>query len=108
MKKKDVWLQLFKKNKSIAELDSLEKEYKDNKVSYRNTYVRISDIIRSFIFDATKINVQNYTLQDVEKLDMPVLTELMKEYYKPEFSYNEQGNVIESINKTREAIRKWS
>ncbi len=96
------------KNKSISELNKLEKEYSENKVSYRNAYVRISGIIRSFIFDATKIKVQNYTLQEIEKLNMPVLTNLMNEYYKPEFAYNEQGNVIESINKTREAIRKWS
>ena len=63
---------------------------------------------RSFIFETTNIKVQNYTLNDISKINMPTLYELVSEYYDPEFSRISKGNIINSIAKTREVIVKWN
>ena len=96
------------KNKYILELNSLEKQFDSNKVTNRNAYILLSGTIRNFIYEVTNIKVQNYTLREVDRLNIPVLTELMNEYYKPEFDYDDEGNLKNSINKTREVIKKWN
>ena len=39
---------------------------------------------------------------------MPILYELVEEYYVPEFSEKSIGNIKLSIEKTRKVIEKWS
>ena len=52
--------------------------------------------------------MQNYTLKEIENLNMPILYELIKEYYNPEFSKNIKGNILSSIEKTEKVIHKWN
>lgn len=98
-------------------LDEIKKEYleqikklEDNlgTITNRKAYQNLSIIIRSFVFEATKINVQKCTLKEIKQYNLPVLTELVEEYYAPEFSKNEEGVISSSIEKTRKAIEKWS
>ena len=96
------------KEKYLSQLDQLEKMVKDNHISIRHAYQKVSMTIRQFVNEITGIKVQNCTLQDIEKLNMPLLTELMKEYYEPEFSEKSGGNIKNSIQKTRMVIEKWS
>ena len=48
-----------------------------------------------------------YTLNDIKKIKMDNLTKLVEEYYEPEFSKEGNGDIISSIDKTREVIVKW-
>lgn len=95
------------KNKYLLELDKLVEEVNNNSINTRKAYQKLSKLIRNYIFEATGIKVQNYTLAEIEKVNMPSLCELVREYYDPEFSFSSSGNVIESINKTRVVIEKW-
>ena len=95
------------KNKYIDKLNKLEDSVKGNKISNRGAYLAISRIIREFVKEITRIDVVKYTLSDIKNLKMDNLYELVKEYYEPEFSYNSQGDIIKSINKTRKEIHLW-
>ena len=44
---------------------------------------------------------------DIKSVDMPILYELVSEYYDPEFSKEAYGDIKKSINRTREVIEKW-
>ena len=74
----------------------------------RAGYQELSIIIRTFVNEVTGIEVQNYALKEIKKLEMPLLYELIKEYYAPEFSENSLGDIENSINKTRKVIEKWN
>jgi len=56
----------------------------------------------------TNIKVQNYTLSDIEKINIPILYELVKEYYEPEFSKSSEGNILISLEKTRKVMESWN
>jgi len=96
------------KQKYIKILIDLEKKLDNNNISIREAYQKLSSAIRYFVYEVTNIKVQNYTLQDIKKLDMPILYELVEEYYVPEFSEKSIGNIKLSIEKTRKVIEKWS
>lgn len=95
------------KEKYIAELDSIYMDFTQQKTDIRKAYQRMSVCIRRFVHEATGIRVQNCTLGDIGKMNMPMLYSLVKEYYAPEFAEHSEGDVIDSLIKTRSLIERW-
>ena len=95
------------KEKYLTLVNNLLKEVKSNNIKSRIAYQRLSNYIRCFIYESTNIKVQNYTLEDIKKVDIPILYELVSEYYDPEFAKFSEGNIISSIEKTRMVIARW-
>lgn len=96
------------KRKYLLKIQELENNFNGKKVSNRKAYQDLSSIIRTFIFEATNIKVQNYTLKEIKMINIPILYDLVSEYYDPEFSIVSKGNIISSINKTRMVIERWN
>ena len=96
------------KKKYIKKIDLLENKIKAEKISVRVAYQHLSNIIRYFIFEVTDIKVHNYTLLEIERLNMPQLSSLIQEYYAPEFAKQSIGNIKVSLEKTRKVIEEWS
>ena len=96
------------KKKYLKKIESVEEKLNNKKMSIRSAYQNLSSIIRYFVFEVTNIKVQNCTLREIEKLNMPMLTELIEEYYAPEFSKHSLGNIKSSLEKTRKVIEKWN
>lgn len=92
----------------INKLNLLEQELLAKKITSRKAYQELSSLIRDFTFELTGLEVQTCTLKDIKKLNIPVLFELIKEYYDPEFSKISKGNITASINKTKEVIDRWN
>ncbi len=92
----------------LNQLNELLNSINNHSLTNRKAYQELSKIIRKFIYEMTSIQVQNYTLTDIEKINMPILSELVREYYDPEFSKISGGNIIHSIEKTRKVIESWN
>ena len=99
---------LFIKGKYLNQLDTIEYRYTNNMIELREAYQLISEAIRLFVFEITDITTQNYSLAEIKKLNIPILYELIKEYYEPEFASKSVGNFEASINKARGVINKWN
>ena len=95
------------KNKHLRELETIEYQYKNNKLELRKAYQLISENVRLFIFEVTDITTQNYSLMEIKKLNIPNLYETIAEYYEPEFSKKTSGDFINSINKAKAIIQKF-
>lgn len=95
------------KNRYLEQVDVILNEFKSNNIDNRQVYYKLSILIRQFVFEMTNINVNYYTLSDIEKLNIPVLYELLYEFYIFEFSKISQGNVLSSIKKTKDVIFRW-
>lgn len=95
------------KNRYLTHVNDLLKDVNNNKISNREAYQKLSIYIRNFIYETTNIRVQNYTLSEIKKVNIPILYELVSEYYDPEFSSESGGNIVSSIEKTRMVIARW-
>lgn len=95
------------KNEYIEKINIISKKIDNKEINNRKAYQELSSIIRLFVYEVTNLKVQNYTLRDIKNLNMPILYELVKEYYVPEFSKNSMGNIKASLEKTRGVIEKW-
>lgn len=96
------------KDKYLKKLDFIENQYNGNKIKLRQAYLQISEAIRMFVFEMTDIKTQNYSLNEIKNINIPVLYDLIKEYYEPEFAFKSVGDFNSSINKARGVILKWN
>lgn len=96
------------KKKYLLKLQELSNNLNSNNITSRKAYQSLSNIIRNFIYEVTNIKVQNYTLKEIKMVNIPILYELVSEYYDPEFAKISKGNISSSINKTRMVIEKWN
>lgn len=95
------------KNKYLQQLNDIEDKYLNKKIELRKAYQLISEAIRLFVFEVTDITTQNYSLTEIKKINIPVLYELIEEYYEPEFASKTIGDFNSSINKARRVINEW-
>ena len=92
----------------IKQLADIEKKYSANELTNRKAYQKLSIVVRQFVCEVTNIKVTNYTLQELKELNMPKLYALIEEFYTPEFAVKDDGNFLESIQKTRKVIEEWN
>lgn len=95
------------KNKYLYNIELLLENLDNKKISSRIAYQNLSRLIRNFIYEVTNIKIQYYTLEDIKTLNMPIVYKLVEEYYNPEFQRNSNGNIKESIEKTKKVIKEW-
>lgn len=96
------------KEKYIKKLEKLDNDLKMKKIKEKEAYQNLSKLIRNFMYETKNIKVQYYTLKEIEKLNIPMLEELIKECYDNEFKKETTGNINNTIEKTRKVIEKWN
>lgn len=96
-----------KKKKYLAELGYIETDLFNNRITVREAYQKISITIRMFIFEVTGIKVQKYTLTEIRRVNIPQLTNLVREYYEPEFARETKADIRASIYRTKTLIERW-
>ncbi len=95
------------KSECFMDLDVISRKLVEEKITLRDAYQLTSARVRKFVNQATGINVQNYTLEEIQTLRIPQLEELIKDYYSPEFAWNSVGDFAESMEKTKRVIEQW-
>ena len=95
------------KRKYLKDLYDLSVEFSSDRVNLRKAYQRMSAIIRNFVFEATGVKVQNYTLDDIRNAGLPRLEALVAEYYSPEFARMSEGDFSDSMMRTKKVIEQW-
>ncbi len=95
------------KEKYLRMISYLEKEIDENKINNRKAFQKLSKIIRLFVYEMTSIKLQNYSLDEIKTLNIEELSQLVEEYYDPEFAKYSKGDLKKSIEKTKKVIELW-
>ena len=96
-----------KKRKYLSRLSFIESDLMNRKITVRQAYHQMSLCIRMFIYEVTGIKVQKYTLSEIKQVNIPQLTQLVREYYEPEFARFTRMDVMTSLRRTRSVIEGW-
>ena len=96
-----------KKRKYMNTLMFIESDLRAGKITVREAYQRMSICIRMFVSEVTGIKVHKYTLTEIRRVNIPQLTQIVKEYYEPEFALDSKSDVMSSISRTRSIIGNW-
>lgn len=95
------------KSKCLSELNDISVALVNERIDVREAYQKTSVCVRQFVFGATRINVQNYTLEEIKEVKMPQLEALISEYYSPEFAWKSSGDFADSMEKTKRVVEQW-
>ncbi|MBP3218729.1 MAG: hypothetical protein J6M46_10180 [Lachnospiraceae bacterium] len=92
----------------LQRMELTEKALQDGQITIREAYQRMSADMRDFVKRATGVPVREMTLAEISELKIPSLTELVRDYYEPEFAYYTEADAHKSFERTRYVIRKWA
>ncbi len=96
------------KNKYHKIIMEILNKHQGGQLTDRLAYQELSKVIRHFVYDVTGVKVQNYTLEEIGRANIPSLYYLIAECYAPEFDAIGSGNVPDIINKAGRVIEGWN
>ncbi|MGN0401479.1 MAG: hypothetical protein ACI4HQ_04360 [Acetatifactor sp.] len=89
-------------------LDELHGKVCSGQISLRHCYQKLSISVREFVSEMTGVKVSRCTLNDIRRMNMPVLAGLMEEFYTVEFAKVSVGDAEAAIAKTKRVIETWN
>ena len=78
------------------------------RLSLRDAYQTMSADLREFVEKACGVRVREMTLSEIRALGIRPLTELVQNYYEPEFALQSEANAKRSFEMTCNVIRRWA
>lgn len=98
------------KDKYIKQIVEIGKYYELGSYDKKECYQKLSITIRAFVEEVTGVDVTTMTLLEIKGLRIPFVTELIKDYYEPEFSKDfdeRKWDVPKSLQQAVEIIQRW-
>lgn len=97
----------------MNQLNQLEMAYRNKSIEDRETFYKVSEIIRKFVYEVTGVEVTNFSLGEIKRLRMPQLAALINECYHPEFAEEQEvqenkPDALATIYRTKEVIGTWN
>lgn len=91
----------------MSRLDALLAAYGRGEVDTRVAHEEISRVVRSFVREATDIDVDEWTLADARRSPWPQLAELIAICYEPEFAEHPVADPRPGIEHAKAVIWSW-
>ena len=92
----------------LALLDGIEAKFNEDTTAVRPAYEGLSRVVRDFVYRATGTEVDKFSLFEISQTEFGSLTELVGEYYQPEFDSISEGDVRASLAKSRRLVSEWN
>ena len=92
----------------LALLDGIEAKFNEDTTAVRPAYEGMSRVVRDFVYRATGTEVDKFSLFEISQTEFGSLTELVGEYYQPEFDSISEGDVRASLAKSRRLVSEWN
>ncbi|MBO4926886.1 MAG: hypothetical protein J5379_01355 [Clostridiales bacterium] len=92
----------------LEKINEIERQYNSGKLDVRGTHQELSAVVRMFVHDMTGINAQNFSLQELKSQNVHQISQLIEEFYAPEFAERTDKETNDSIRDAREVISTWN
>ena len=107
VKPKPINVELVKRD-YLNKIDAIRVKYNEGKIDTRATYLELSSVVRNFVHEVTNIDTQNFSLYELKALNMDELSQLIEQFYRPEFSYEDTTSDINvAFVDARTVVSKW-
>lgn len=96
------------RKKYISQMESIDQQYRSGQLGVRELHLSLSALVRQFAQETRGINAETATLSDLRKASgAGPLTDLIEQYYHPEFAENPTADAERSMANAREVISGW-
>ena len=102
----------------LLALDRLESEWRQTgEKDKREIHLRISGLVRDFVFESTGVETMHQTLSEIRRIDperlggsanLVRLEDVVRRCYGPEFAPRSRMETLVTFTKTRRMISRWN
>ena len=102
----------------LLALDRLESEWRQTgEKDKREIHLRISGLVRDFVFESTGVETMHQTLSEIRRIDperlggsanLVRLEDVVRRCYGPEFAPRSRVETLVTFTKTRRMISRWN
>ncbi len=92
----------------LAKIAKVQADYESGAMDVRTAHQELSAIVRMFVHELTGINAQNFSLLELRAHDVNQVSDLIEEFYAPEFALRTEKDTMNSINDARTVISTWN
>ena len=96
------------KTEYLALLDGIEAKFNEDTTKIRPAYEGMSRVVRDFVYRAAGTEVDKFALYEICQTEYQDLAALVGEYYQPEFDKISEGDVRDSLQKSRRLVSEWN
>ena len=96
------------RQKALFSIDKAVMELNRSGIDTRESYQRLSFIMREFVSDMTGRNFTTLTLSELKKMGLGSLAGLIENCYAPEFALKTQADFKADADKAKWMVKTWS
>jgi hypothetical protein len=96
------------KQKYLALIAEVGVKHANGEYTARYSYQALSKLVRLFVYEINHHRVDVMTLSDLRRSHYPALTQVIEQYYVPEFHRDSAGNVDTAVQAATEVVSTWN
>ena len=100
--------EFYIRQKALFSIDKAVNELSRSGIDTRESYQRLSYIMREFVSDMTGRNFTTLTLSELKKMGLGSLAGLIENCYAPEFALKSQADFKADAEKAKWMVKTWS
>lgn len=95
------------RRKYLRKIDDVERYVVNGKKDSKTAHQEMSLIVRQFVHAATGVHVDRLVYTEIKRLKIKPLSELVRDFYEPEFAEYSEADMLQAIKKSKELIKTW-
>ncbi len=96
------------RQKALLSIDKIAFDLSRNGIDTRESYQRLSMIMRTFVSEMTGRNFTSLTLSELKSMGLSSLAELIEHCYAPEFAMKSKADFKKDAEKAKWMVKTWN
>ena len=92
----------------LSRIDTVQRKYEAGQIDARVAHQELSAIVRLFVNEMTGINIHTFSLSELKSTRFVTVSNLIEEFYAPEFALRAEKDTMNSIADARKVIQAWN
>lgn len=98
----------FAREKALHSIDNIIQDLSHSRIDIRESYQRLSMIMRIFVTDVSGRDVTSLTLSELKSSDLKKLAKLIEKWYAPEFAMKTRADFINDAKQAKNVVETWN
>ena len=95
------------RSQALYSIDRIIFDLSHSKIDIRESYQRLSMIMRIFVTDMSGRDVTSLTLAELNSPEYKELPKLIEKWYKPEFAMKSQADFMNDAAQAKRVVKTW-
>jgi len=96
------------REQALYSIDRIIFDLSHAKIDIRESYQRLSVVMRIFVTDITGKDVTSLTLSELKKPEFKELPNLIEKWYKPEFAMRTRADFMNDAAQAKRVVKTWN